>query len=97
MKSRYIYKDVLLDLIDANILKLCPEQKKVIANMISLQVGREFPLVPAGVVPIPKRLLRVINVDPTIKEKRVLSLSLLHKERSCGFIAISSKASSELL
>ena len=39
-KSYYIFKDNLQALIDAEVLKLCPEQKKVTANMTSfLQLG----------------------------------------------------------
>jgi len=34
-KSCYIFKDILQALIDAEVLKLRPEQKKVTANMIS--------------------------------------------------------------
>jgi len=34
-KSCYIFKDILQVLIDAEVLKLCPEQKKVTANMTS--------------------------------------------------------------
>ena len=40
LKSCYIFKDILQALIDAKVLKLHPEQKKVIANMMSfLQSG----------------------------------------------------------
>ena len=53
-KSYFIFKDVLQALIDAEVLKLRPEQKKVTANTVSLQFGTGLPLVPAGVVPIPK-------------------------------------------
>jgi len=50
-KSYYIFKDILQALIDAEVLKLRPEQKKVIANMTSfLQFGVQPPM-PAGVVP----------------------------------------------
>jgi len=63
-KNFYIFKDVLQALINADVLKLHPEQKKVISNMMSLQFGKELPSVPAGVVSIPKRVLRVINTDP---------------------------------
>ena len=53
-KSCYIFKYILQDLINAEVLKLCPEQKKVKANMTSfLQFGAQ-PLKPAVVVPIPK-------------------------------------------
>ena len=44
----------------AEVLKLHPEQKKVIANMtLFLQFGVQRPT-PAGVVPIPKGELRVL-------------------------------------
>ena len=32
-KSCYIFKDIFQPLIDVEVLKLCPEQKKVTANM----------------------------------------------------------------
>ena len=56
-KSCYIFKDVLQALIDADVLKLYPEKKKVTANMtflMPLQFGRDLPLAPTGVVFIPK-------------------------------------------
>jgi len=71
-KSYYIFKDVLQALIDADVLKLRPEQKKVIANMISLQFGRDLVSVPARVLPIPKRELKVVNIDPHHKEEKGL-------------------------
>ena len=62
-KSCYVFKDILQVLIDVEVLKLCPEQKKVTANMTSfLQFGVQPPT-PAGVVPIPKGEL-MINIDP---------------------------------
>jgi len=51
-KSCYIFKDVFQVLIDVDVLKLHPEQKKVTTDMTSLQFGKELPPVPAGVVPI---------------------------------------------
>ena len=64
-KNCYIFKDNLQALIDAKVLKLRPEQKKVTANMTSfLQFGIQPPT-PVGVVPIPKGELRVLNIDPT--------------------------------
>ena len=66
-KNFYIFKYVLQALIDAEVLKLHLEQKKVTANMtvISLlQLGRDLPPAPTVVVPIPRGELRVINIDP---------------------------------
>ena len=66
-KNCYIFKDVLQALIDAEVLKLHPKQKKVTANMkitSPIQFGQNLPLAPTGVVPIPKGELRVINTDP---------------------------------
>ena len=79
-KSCYVFKDILQALIDAEVLKLRPEQKKVTANMTSLQFGKEFPSVSAGVVPIPKGELRVISTNPHNKKEKSLSLSLLLEE-----------------
>ena len=66
-KNCYIFKDVLQALIEAEVLKLCPEQKKVTANMTAtspIQFDQDLPPVPTGVVPIPKGELRAINTDP---------------------------------
>ena len=63
----YIFKDMLQALIDAEVLKLRPEQKKVTANMTTsspIQFGWNLLLASTGVVPIPKGELRVINTDP---------------------------------
>ena len=57
IKNCYIIKDVLQALIDAEVLKLHPEQKNVTANMTAtspIQFGRDLPAAPTGVVPIPK-------------------------------------------
>jgi len=58
-----IFKDILQVLIDAKVLKLRPEQKKVTANMTSFFQFEVQPPMPAEVVPISKRELRVINTD----------------------------------
>ena len=74
-KSCYIFKDVLQALIHAEVLKLCPEQKKVMANMIAttpFQFGQDLSPAPTGVVPIPKGELRVINTDPHSKKEKGL-------------------------
>ena len=69
-KSYYIFKDVLETLMDANVLKFCPKQKKMMAIMMSFQFGKELMSVPAGVVPILKGKLRVINADSHNKKER---------------------------
>ena len=71
-KSCYVFKDILQALIDAEVLKLRPEQKKVTANMTSvLQFGKQPPT-PSGVVPIPKGELRVVNTDPHQQQEKGL-------------------------
>ena len=61
-------------MIDAKVLKLCLEQKKVTANMTSfLQFGVQPPT-PAGVIPIPKGELRVLNIDPHHQQEKGLML-----------------------
>jgi len=70
--SCYIFKDVIQALIDADLLRLRPEQKKVIANMTSPQFGKDLPSVPARVVSIPKGELNVINIDSHHKEEKGL-------------------------
>jgi len=63
-KSCYIFKDILQVLINAEVLKLCLEQKKVTANMTSiLQFEVQSPM-PTGVVPILKEELRMVNINP---------------------------------
>jgi len=74
-KNCYIFKDVLQALIDAEVLKLHPEQKKVTANMTTIspiQFGWNLPLAPTGVVPIPKGELRMINTDPHNQREKCL-------------------------
>ena len=57
---------------DVKVLKLCLEQKKVTTNMTSfLQFGNQPPT-PAGVVPIPKGELRMINTDPHHQQEKGL-------------------------
>jgi len=71
-KSRYIFKDIFQALIDVEVLKLRPEQKKVTANMtLFLQFGVQPPT-PAGAVPIPKGELRVLNIDPHHQQEKGL-------------------------
>jgi len=50
-KSCYFFKDILQILIDAEVLKLLPEQKKVTSNMMLFLQFRVQPPMPAGVVP----------------------------------------------
>ena len=77
-KNCYIFKNVLQALIDIEVLKLHPEQKKVTANMIDtspLQFSRDLLLAPTRVAPIPKGKLRVINTDPyNQKEKGLIPI-----------------------
>ena len=57
IKNCYIFKDVLQLLINAEVLKLRLEQKKVAANMTNtapFQFSRDLPLAPTRVVPIRK-------------------------------------------
>jgi len=56
-KNCYIFKDVIQALIDAEVLKLCPEQKKMTANMTAIstnQFGRDLLPAPTGVISILK-------------------------------------------
>ena len=79
-KNCYIFKDVLQALIDAEVLKLRPEQKKVTANAVSLQFG-DMPPVPAGVAPIPKGELKLVNADSHhCREKGLTPISAPHGE-----------------
>ena len=99
-KNCYIFKDVLQALIDAEVLKLCLEQKKMTANKTAtspLQFGRDLPSAPTRVVSS-----REGNQEWTIlilltRKRRVLFLCLLLDERQCGSILTLSKANSEWL
>ena len=72
IKSCYIFKDILQVLIDAEVLKLRPKQKKVTINMTSfLQFGNQ-PLTPAGVVSISKGKLKMINTHPHHQQEKDL-------------------------
>jgi len=76
-KNCYIFKDVFQALIDAEVLKLRPEQKKMIANMTTtspIQFDWDLPPAPTGVVPISKGELRVINTDPHNQKEKCLIL-----------------------
>ena len=79
IKNCYIFKDVLQALIDAEVLKLHPKQKKMTANMTAtspLQLSWDLPLAPTEVVPIPKGELRLINTVPhNQKEKDLVPVS----------------------
>ena len=83
-KNCYIFKDVLQVLIEAEVLKLRPGQKKVTDNMTvasPLQFDQNFPPAPTGVVPIPKGELRVINTDPhNQKEKGLVPIPTPREE-----------------
>jgi len=59
-------------LIDAEVLKLRQEQKKVTANMTSFLQFGDQPLTPARVIPIPKGELRMINTDPHHQQEKGL-------------------------
>jgi len=71
-KNCYVFKDNLQALIDAEVLKLRPEQKKVMANMTSFLQFRKQAPAPPGVVPIPKEELRMINTDPHHQQEKGL-------------------------
>ena len=71
-KYCYFFKDILQVLIDAEVLKLRSEQKKVIANMTSFFQFGVQPLTPAGVVFIIKGELRVVNTEPHHQQEKGL-------------------------
>ncbi|ONK57058.1 uncharacterized protein A4U43_C10F16180 [Asparagus officinalis] len=62
----YVLKDKLQALYDAGVLKKEKVQKQVTTNMITLSFGTNLPEVqaPAGVIPIPKAVLKITNDDP---------------------------------
>ena len=83
-KNCYIFKDVLQALIDAEVLKFRPKQKKVTVNITAtspIQFERNLLLAPTGVVLIPKWELRVINTDPhNQREKSLIPIPTLQEE-----------------
>ena len=100
IKSCYIFKDVFQALIDAEVLKLRPEQKNVTTNMTSLttlQFGKHLPLATTGVVPIPKGKLKVINIDPHNNKKKALVSDLAPRGEIMWVHLTLSKTSNELL
>jgi len=74
-KNCCIFKDVPQALIDAEVLRLRPEQNKVTTNMIAMlpiQFDRNLPLAPTGVAPILKGEQKVINMDPHNQKEKGL-------------------------
>ena len=80
IKRCYVFKDIFQVLIDAEVLKLRPEQKKVTTNMTSFFQFGVQPPTPAGVVPIPKGETRVLNTDPHHQRKKGLESVLTPQE-----------------
>nr|ABD63154.1 hypothetical protein 20.t00006 [Asparagus officinalis] len=72
-KKCYVFKDILQNLVNANVLTLKPEQKTVSTNMIAVQFGDFPPVVTAnGVIPIRKGEMHLKNVDPHSQKDRGL-------------------------
>jgi len=58
----FVLKDKIQALVDARVLTLKSEQKKVIANMVTLNFGTPSKMtVQDGLVPVPKTRLDMIN------------------------------------
>ena len=76
-KSCYVFKNILQALIDVEVLKLRPKQKKVTTNMtLFLQFGVQPPTL-AGVVSIFKGELRMVNIGPHHRrEKDLVPISI---------------------
>jgi len=58
----FVFKDKIQALVDAGVLTLKTEQKKVTANIVTLNFGT-FPkmMVQNGLTPVPKARLDVVN------------------------------------
>jgi hypothetical protein len=71
-KACYILKDKIQALLEAGVMTLQPEHKKVTTNMVTVEFGQGFPKVPVpcGVVPVPRAEMRIINSDPHQQEKK---------------------------
>jgi len=63
-KSCYVFKDIFQALIDAEVLKLRPDQKKVTTNMTSFSSVQGPASNASRVVFILKGELKVLNTDP---------------------------------
>ena len=76
----YVLKDKIQALVDVEVLTLKSEQKKVTANMVTLNFGT-FPqmIVQEGLIPIPKVRLDVIN-------------PLAEQEKAKGLISITTES-----
>ena len=87
IKNCYIFKDVFQALIDAEVLKLRLEQKKVTANMTAtspLQFGWNLLPAPTEVVPILRGELRVINTDSHNQKEKGLVPILTPRRDNVG-------------
>lgn len=60
----FILKDMLQVLVDVQVLRLEPEERRVTNNAVSLQFRHDLPPVPCRVVLVPKGEVRVVNDDP---------------------------------
>jgi len=85
-KNCYIFKDILQTLLDADVLKLHSKQKNVTANLTSIHFSRDLPLTSVGLVIIPKRKQRVINIDPHNKNKRACPYPLSSGRDNVGLL-----------
>ncbi|ONK69947.1 uncharacterized protein A4U43_C05F28620 [Asparagus officinalis] len=77
-KAYYILKDKINALLDAGVMTLQADQKKVSVNMVSLQFG-DFAEVQVqdGVKPIPQTETRIMNLDPhKLKEKGMVPYTI---------------------
>jgi len=88
----FVLKDKIQALVDAKVLTLKSEQKKVTANMVILEFGTIPKVtVPDGFPPIPKARLEINN--PSAKQqdaKRLVPLTLKTR-KSCGCTQTSPK------
>ena len=72
----YVLKDKIQALVDVGVLTLKSEQKKVTANMVTLNF-KNFPkmTVQDGLVPVPKARLDIINLmAETLKAKGLIPM-----------------------
>lgn len=83
-RSRYILKDQIMTLVDADILKLRPEKKRVSANMTSYTHIGLAPKIITKVESIPQAELQILNMDPdNQKEKGYLYIPTPNGGRMC--------------
>ena len=93
----YVLKDRIQALVDAGVLTLKTEQKKVTANMVTLEFGKAPKVtVPDGTYSVPAPRLEVKHPPATAQNNKGLVPLTLEKGKSSGYTQTSSKTYSRI-